>query len=608
MGRGLSSLPGWRASVAEDGRRLQFAPEHVRGDRRSVLLAVKQDGEALDFASEALRADRGVVWAAVTSAGRALRFAAEEALEGTEGTEESSLAETGTSRGDGGREVPREAPRRWKERASSVAPIGPETYWNTGRSFFQSSVQHCSKCPRWSEAPRRFHRSTSTPGPGNYELKRDIHTCSVGSFSRAARFRPPREPDLLGRSDGRRRASKSSARLGAPPHDPQDHAAVAARSQGVARPGLLLEHHEGATDWMHPGEERLQVWRGSQRSRATRAIKVNMVRSHLLGGLLLLSLASLDLKRSETFLTWPMRGKAVGFESGFHRASGMARRVELERLEFNSAMIFTFNFLAIVPLAGILGAATESMASHTGEMIGGPGLRVSGERLLNATFGNAVEMIMCMQAVKAGLVEVVQGNLLGSVLSNLLLVLGMAIFCAGLKYNNRQFNAIGAAANMSCLVVASISICLPTLFGQIADTGDEVLMISRLCSLFLSLVYFLFLYFQLGTHAYLFVDGEDGEAEEEVHLSVAGSASLLILCTLVVAGCSENLVDSIEGVSTKFGLPKAGNQVQNGPEAASLLRGLRRPEGLKMTARSAQWGTKVKRMAPTKVRGGSTSW
>ncbi|CAK9011081.1 Protease Do-like 4 [Durusdinium trenchii] len=57
-------------------------------------------------------------------------------------------------------------------------------------------------------------------------------------------------------------------------------------------------------------------------------IEVNMVRSHLLGGLLLLSLASLDLKRSETFLTWPMRGKAVGFESGFHRASGMARRVE----------------------------------------------------------------------------------------------------------------------------------------------------------------------------------------------------------------------------------------------------------------------------------------
>ncbi|CAK9011248.1 Vacuolar calcium ion transporter (High copy number undoes manganese protein 1) (Manganese resistance 1 protein) (Vacuolar Ca(2+)/H(+) exchanger), partial [Durusdinium trenchii] len=245
-----------------------------------------------------------------------------------------------------------------------------------------------------------------------------------------------------------------------------------------------------------------------------------------------------------------------------------------ERLEFNSAMIFTFNFLAIVPLAGILGAATESMASHTGEMIGG---------LLNATFGNAVEMIMCMQAVKAGLVEVVQGNLLGSVLSNLLLVLGMAIFCAGLKYNNRQFNAIGAAANMSCLVVASISICLPTLFGQIADTGDEVLMISRLCSLFLSLVYFLFLYFQLGTHAYLFVDGEDGEAEEEVHLSVAGSASLLILCTLVVAGCSENLVDSIEGVSTKFGLPKAfigvillpivGNAAEHATAVTSAYRG-----------------------------------
>ncbi|CAE7549364.1 VCX1 [Symbiodinium natans] len=245
------------------------------------------------------------------------------------------------------------------------------------------------------------------------------------------------------------------------------------------------------------------------------------------------------------------------------------------KMELNSAWIFTFNFLAIVPLAGILGASTEAMASHTGQMIGG---------LLNATFGNAVEMIMCIQAVKAGLIQVVQGNLLGSVLSNILLVLGMAIFGAGLKFRNRQFNAVGAAANMTCQVVASISVCLPTLYGEMAGAGSEqILMISRICSVCLCIVYFFFLFFQLITHANLFVDEEGEEEGEEATLSIAGSATLLLLCTLVVAACSEELVDSIEGVSTNFGLPKAfigvillpivGNAAEHATAVTSAYKG-----------------------------------
>merc|ERR1740138_1767101 len=118
--------------------------------------------------------------------------------------------------------------------------------------------------------------------------------------------------------------------------------------------------------------------------------------------------------------------------------------------------MFSFNFFAIIPLASILGAATENLASHTGQLVGG---------LLNATFGNAVEMIMCVQAVRAGLVKVVQGNLLGSILSNLLLVLGMAIVASGLMRKTQKFNQIGAASNMTCQLVASISVCLPTMFA-----------------------------------------------------------------------------------------------------------------------------------------------
>merc|ERR1719478_226864 len=125
---------------------------------------------------------------------------------------------------------------------------------------------------------------------------------------------------------------------------------------------------------------------------------------------------------------------------------------------YSAALVFVSNFAAIVPLASILGQATEALSAHTGQLLGG---------LLNATFGNAVEMIMCIQAVKAGLISVVQGNLLGSILSNLLLVLGMAIIASGMARKSQTFNSQGAASNMSCQVVASISVCLPTVFASI---------------------------------------------------------------------------------------------------------------------------------------------
>mmetsp|Transcript_20572 Transcript_20572/g.56171 ORF Transcript_20572/g.56171 Transcript_20572/m.56171 type:complete len:423 (-) Transcript_20572:174-1442(-) len=228
--------------------------------------------------------------------------------------------------------------------------------------------------------------------------------------------------------------------------------------------------------------------------------------------------------------------------------------------EWSSAVVFFTNFLAIIPLASILGAATEAMATHTGQMVGG---------LLNATFGNAVEMIMCVQAVRAGLISVVQGNLLGSILSNLLLVLGMAIFASGIKRHEAVFNPQGAAANMTCQVVASISICLPTMFGIIQGTSEsEVLLLSRICSIFLSIVYFAFLVFQLKTHADLFQDEHEGaledaeengaaSAEPELQLSLTTSTLMLAVTTLVVAACSECLVDSIDDVSRKYHLPKA---------------------------------------------------
>merc|ERR1719210_2457126 len=150
-------------------------------------------------------------------------------------------------------------------------------------------------------------------------------------------------------------------------------------------------------------------------------------------------------------------------------------------LMWSSALIFTCNFMAIVPLAGILGAATESLAVHTGQTVGG---------LLNATFGNAVELIVTINAIKANLVSVVQGSLLGSVLSNLLLVLGMAFFAAGCVTKESAFSAQGAIANMNCLTLGSMALALPTIYNSLPNTSpDEVLWISRICSVILAIVY-----------------------------------------------------------------------------------------------------------------------
>jgi len=273
-------------------------------------------------------------------------------------------------------------------------------------------------------------------------------------------------------------------------------------------------------------------------------------------------------------------------------------------LEWSSAATFTLNFMAIVPLAAILGDATESLAKLTGEMIGG---------LVNATLGNAVEMIITVQAIRAGLCHIVQDSLLGSILSNLLLVLGMAFTLGGAVFVEQDFNTSGASANSSILLVASIGVALPSLYSQLPEaTESYVLSVSRICALILAGVYVLFLLFQLKTHKFAFSDDpaddprisissdldqaarfrkkqrsatwaelsssvdlsvvspgsdcqvddpppgplEDAEEEDGVDLSVYTAVGVLCGVTLVISYLSEFLVDSIELVSTDFGIPK----------------------------------------------------
>merc|ERR1711865_904747 len=223
-----------------------------------------------------------------------------------------------------------------------------------------------------------------------------------------------------------------------------------------------------------------------------------------------------------------------------------------EHMGLPGPAVFMFNFFAIVPLAWLLGEATESIASYTGQTIGG---------LLNATFGNAVEMILSIFALQAGLIRVVQGSLLGSILSNLLLVLGMAFLCGGYYYPVQKFNKTGAGANATLLMLACFAMVLPAIFviNYPNEEHGSALAISHTTAVILGLMYILFLVFQLKTHTEDFKSAadDDEEDEEEAPFSMGGSITILCVVTMIVAACSEALVGSIEALTEEWGISEA---------------------------------------------------
>lgn len=159
-------------------------------------------------------------------------------------------------------------------------------------------------------------------------------------------------------------------------------------------------------------------------------------------------------------------------------------------------VVFTVNFIAIIPLAGMLSFATEEIALHLGESLGG---------LLNASFGNAVELIVAVIALAKDEVVVVQTSLIGSILSNLLLVMGMCFFFGGLRRTEQFFNQTVAQTAASLLALAIGSIIIPTCFDQFSTTPvASVAALSRGTAVILLVVYAGYLYFQLHTHVDMF--------------------------------------------------------------------------------------------------------
>jgi Ca2+:H+ antiporter len=209
--------------------------------------------------------------------------------------------------------------------------------------------------------------------------------------------------------------------------------------------------------------------------------------------------------------------------------------------DFSPALVFFLSALAIVPLAKYIGEATEELAGRTNSAVGG---------FLNATFGNATEIIIGLFALNAGLVEVVKASITGSIIGNLLLVLGTAIFLGGLGREKQTFSATAAKAAGSTLLLAVIALVIPAIFLVTAPQSGA--MVDRL-SIFVAVImigaYIANLLFTLYTHNHLYTDIEKYEPK----WSVTKSVGILLVATIAVAAMSEILVGSIEPLVVQWG-------------------------------------------------------
>lgn len=204
---------------------------------------------------------------------------------------------------------------------------------------------------------------------------------------------------------------------------------------------------------------------------------------------------------------------------------------------------------AVIPLAGLIGKSTEVLAHSVGPALGG---------LLNATLGNAAELIIAIMLLRAGELEVVKASLTGSIIGNLLLVLGLALLVAGLRYKTPVFNAVAAESSAGMLFVAVIALVVPAVFHNVQPgaTTEQLSHLSIGISIVLILLYVLGLLFTLKTHKYLFQSEEaDKQAvEEHVQWSLRKAVIVLLVATGGVIYMSEILAHTVETASEQLGL------------------------------------------------------
>jgi Ca2+:H+ antiporter len=207
--------------------------------------------------------------------------------------------------------------------------------------------------------------------------------------------------------------------------------------------------------------------------------------------------------------------------------------------------IFATSCVAILPLAALLGRATDELAIHSGPRVGG---------LLNATFGNITELIISILLVAAGEFTVVKASLIGSIVGNLFLVLGASILAGGLRFREQEFSVRSAGVHSSSLLLAVAALLMPAIFvNTTPSTPSQRLVISAVVAVVLILLYGAALLFTLVTHVHLF---RAPASDEQADWSFRRAILVLLLAAIVVGVESEFLVGSLEATVHALGLSK----------------------------------------------------
>ncbi|KAL1332662.1 hypothetical protein HN51_061442 [Arachis hypogaea] len=231
----------------------------------------------------------------------------------------------------------------------------------------------------------------------------------------------------------------------------------------------------------------------------------------------------------------------------------------VQKLTGHHGWVFGLSLLGIMPLAERLGYATEQLAFYTGDTVGG---------LLNATFGNATELIISLYALKSGLTRVVQLSLLGSILSNMLLVLGCAFLSGGIVFSKKEqvFNKAAATVNSGLLLMAVMGLLFPAVLHYTRTEvhfGKSELALSRFSSCVMLVAYAAYLFFQLRSQSGLYISANEEEREtgdnstddESPEISKWESIIWLSVMTAWISILSEYLVGAIEGASNSWNIP-----------------------------------------------------
>jgi len=213
---------------------------------------------------------------------------------------------------------------------------------------------------------------------------------------------------------------------------------------------------------------------------------------------------------------------------------------------------FIASMLAIMPLAYLMGKATEEISLRTSQSLGG---------LLNATFGNAVEIIIAILAIYSAyknpdvteiMIQIVQASLIGSILGNLLLVMGLAFVWGGVHYTTQKFSARASQINGSLLLLALAGMAIPEFYSSSTE-GTNIISLSHYTAILLLLVYILQLLFQFRTHTEIYA--ASSHHDEIIEMSYRNAVILLVTSTIFVSWMAEILVGSISHAAEEYHLP-----------------------------------------------------